>query len=281
LDRNIIQAFGKTLPEARDGAIPTARSWGDQCWATYKATVRRNGLWKRDFNAELWQPMEVKLASGWERAFQRRLPNVLQSFVVELGKILDSFHNSAVAYAKEHCVNLAGITVLEQQLQGRKLRFGDIPTRISNIAQEMQKDANRSFTPVIAQDMRPVYTICNNEAGPGSYMRMKNHMAGYVDNARDTMFKHATDHVADQLKVMCDCIRHELDMLVLQGAYQQTSGDYHAVLVGSNKHNFSTLSRAERILRVEMLLALEEADTAFDDCIPVPHTDPAVKTESD
>lgn len=225
--------------------------------------------------------MEVKLASGWERAFQRRLPNVLQSFVVELAKILDNFHNGAVAYAKEHYINLAGITVLEQQLQGRKLRFGDILTKVSDIAQEMQKDANRSFTPVIAQDMQPVYTICNNEAGPGSYMRMQNHMASYVDNARDTMFKHATDNVADQLKAMCDQIRQELNTLILQGAYQQTSGDYQAVLVGSNKQNFSTLSRAERILRVEMLLALEEADTAFDDCIPVPHMDPAVKTESD
>jgi hypothetical protein len=99
-------------------------------------------------------------------------------------------------------------------------------------------------------------------------MRMKNHMAAHVDTAKDTMFKHATDNVTQQLNAMCDRICQELCAFILQGVYQQISHDYQAVLVGSDKQTFSSLTRAERMLRGEMLLALQQVDTAFVECLP-------------
>jgi hypothetical protein len=165
LNEQIYESFGKSLPVARDSANATAQSWNTQVWSTYKATVRRSGVWHRNYNAELWQPMEVQLTSVWERAFQRRLPSLLQTFVVNLTKMLEAFHNDAVGYAKEHCVNLAGVLMLEQQLQGYRQRLKDAPALVTTITQEIQKEANRSFAPVIQEDMQPAYTACYEERG--------------------------------------------------------------------------------------------------------------------
>ncbi|EQB52846.1 hypothetical protein CGLO_07495 [Colletotrichum gloeosporioides Cg-14] len=53
-------------------------------WATYKATCRRSGVYAgasgpRDFNAELFELISKQLATGWESAFERRLPYGLHS----------------------------------------------------------------------------------------------------------------------------------------------------------------------------------------------------------
>ncbi|RMX99159.1 hypothetical protein D0867_12197, partial [Hortaea werneckii] len=68
---------------------------------TYRATVRRSGVYQgaaglRDFNQELIQPVYKQLASAWEKAFQRRLPHILQSFTKTGSAMLKKFH-AAVA----------------------------------------------------------------------------------------------------------------------------------------------------------------------------------------
>lgn len=107
----------------------------------------------------------MQLSAGWERTFQRRLPTVLQIFVLRTSVYLDEFHTNAIAYAREHCINLAGITVLDQQVQTYKTRIKELPTLVSQIIQEIQKEASRSFTPTIMEDMQPAYTKCAEERG--------------------------------------------------------------------------------------------------------------------
>lgn len=168
---NIFDAFGRTIPLAQAAAIPTSSSWAnDMRWSTYKATVRRNGVWfgaagPHDFQQELWAPIATHLASGWERAFQRRLPGVLEAFVVKATKMLDDFHTDAVSYAHEHLINLSGVSLLNQQLSTYKLRIKEIPAVLAGIIQEIQRDANRSYEPVIEGDMQPAYEICTQERG--------------------------------------------------------------------------------------------------------------------
>lgn len=168
---NIFDAFGRTIPLAQAAAIPTSSSWAnDMRWSTYKATVRRNGVWSgaagpHDFQQELWAPIATHLASGWERAFQRRLPGVLEAFVVKATRMLDDFHKDAISYAHEHLINLSGVSLLNQQLSTYKLRIKEIPAVLAGIIQEIQRDANRSYEPVIEGDMQPAYEICTQEKG--------------------------------------------------------------------------------------------------------------------
>lgn len=165
LDRQIFHSFGKYIPLARDAASSTAESWNTQPWSSYKATVRRSGVWNLNYNSQLWRPMDQKLTAGWERAFQRRLPNLLEDLGVKLTSLVEDYHKEAVAHVKEHCINPAGVTMLDQQLEGYRRQLKDVATVVKNVTQELQKEASRSFTPVIQEDMQPVYTTCFTERG--------------------------------------------------------------------------------------------------------------------
>jgi hypothetical protein len=50
LSDNVYDIFNKTIPLATQDALPTAEGWGAPralgglLWATYKATVKRNGV---------------------------------------------------------------------------------------------------------------------------------------------------------------------------------------------------------------------------------------------
>jgi len=75
-------------------------------WGTYKATCRRNGTFSgasgpRDFNQELLEPVSRQVATGWERAFQRRVPGILTGFGDSSRRLLTGFHEAAVARASE------------------------------------------------------------------------------------------------------------------------------------------------------------------------------------
>jgi hypothetical protein len=201
--------------------------------------------------------------------------------------MLDNFHKDAVSYAREHFINLSGLSMLDQQLSTYKRQLKEIPATVAGIIRDIQRDANRSFEPVIEQDMQPAYTQCTNESGEswtfcgcrkesneaipgvGSYMRMKGHIHDHVDQARHSMFKHAADTVRDQLKSMCDTIFHELSRLVLYGIFQNLSIDYLAVLGVPSADQMSAITRGERVLRGELSLVLaRDGDAVFKNCLP-------------
>jgi hypothetical protein len=90
---------------------------------------------------------------------------VLEASVVKATNMLDNFHKDAISYAREHFINLSGVSLLDQQLSTYKLRIKEIPAIIAGIIQDIQRDANRSFEPVIERDMQPAYDICTQERG--------------------------------------------------------------------------------------------------------------------
>lgn len=75
LNEHIVEAFNTSIPKAVRDAVNTASGWGAHrtmgglYWATYKATVRRQGVYSgasgpRDFNQELFEPISKDLATG-------------------------------------------------------------------------------------------------------------------------------------------------------------------------------------------------------------------------
>ncbi|WYZ44801.1 hypothetical protein EsH8_VIII_000117 [Colletotrichum jinshuiense] len=274
LSESVYDYFELTIPAAANAAVPTASSWGAPrsegglFWATYKATCRRSGVYtgasgSRDFNAQLLDPISRQLASGWERAFQRRLPKALEGFAMSSRLILENFHRSAVARSQERGINFAGINILSQQLRTHTKRLKEIPTILRTIIQELQREASRGFHPVVQEDMQQAYDICVAERGTGSYARMKNHMVDHVENTRHTMFRHSTDSVKEQLKELCKRVGEEMAVQV-QDIYNLLARDYLAVLVGvDNTNKLSSLPRSERLLRAEMYPILQKTTEWF------------------
>lgn len=267
---------------------------GGLLWATYKATCRRNGVFHgsagpRNFNEELFEPISKHLASGWERAFQRRLPACFDSFIRTVRALLETFHREATQRARERGSNFHGLTILAQQLHAHAQHIADIRGAVIGLMQDLQRDANRSFTPVIQDEMRPAYEGCVEERGewqqsciarqwqspakaltngryaigPGSFMRMKNIMVTHVAGRQRAMFRNATDVVQSRLEDMCQHIRQVMEAHV-QNMYTRLSRDYLAVLVGTDAASMGTrIPRAELMLRAEMAPLLAEVDEEF------------------
>ncbi|KAL2874899.1 hypothetical protein SGCOL_009877 [Colletotrichum sp. CLE4] len=274
LSESIYDYFDLSIPMATSAAGPIASGWGahrsegGMFWATYKATCRRAGVCTgasgpRDFNAELLEPISRQLASGWERAFQRRLPSAFEGFAMNARLLLEAFHGSVIARSQELGADYNGINMLSTQLRAHTARLREIPGTLHTVVQELQREASRGFHPVVQQEMQPAYDICIAESGPGSYARMKYQMVSHVETSRDTMFRRSTDSVKEQLEGLCRRLQDELTTQV-QDIYSLLARDYLHVLIGVDKDPKPTgLPRAERLLRAEMYHKLEQTAKRF------------------
>ncbi|KAK0668719.1 nuclear GTPase SLIP-GC [Cercophora samala] len=273
LYENIYANFDKFIPDAAQLAPQTATGWGAPrdmgglVWATYKATCRRYGVYTgaagpKDFNAELFDPISRQLPSGWERAFQRRLPDCLNAFVARFKAVLREFHAEAIKRAVDRSNNYHGVTMLGQQLETHSQGLIDIATQAITTIQERQRDASRSFEPVIQDQMRPAYDGCTEERGPGSYKRMKALMIDHVTRNQEVMFRTATGNVQQALDGMCKEIRQQLEDCIAE-KHASIMRDYLAVLIGAEAAEHKGLPRMERMLRAEMVPLLAGIDEAF------------------
>ncbi|KAI4715999.1 hypothetical protein E4T48_07804 [Aureobasidium sp. EXF-10727] len=207
---NIFDNFGTASDAAADAALPTSQGWGAHrsqgglYWATYKAVVRRQGVFTgsgglSDFNAQLTEPVYKHLANGWEKAFQRRLPHVLKACAKDFSNDLHAFHKAIEVHSFSHGGN-PRLGLLSQQLTNYEAVFNDLGSKMIELINGRQRDINREFTPNVCNAMLVVYNVCTAETGPGQYNRMKSHMTNHVTAQKDSMFQRATQVVRDMIK---------------------------------------------------------------------------------
>ncbi|KAJ3577378.1 hypothetical protein NPX13_g3190 [Xylaria arbuscula] len=243
LQEQIFENISASMPSAIDEAPETAYSWGAPraegglFWATYKATVRRQGVYHgasgfRDFNQELFEPISRRLATGWERAFQRCIPRILNDFATQVGNELKRFHETAKARAEERHTNTIGIVTLSSQILAHIRTIAALPGVVYEKVTEIQREASRCFTPVICDEMDDAYTICTNERGQGSYARMKAAMGEHVDTVRHTMFENAAMAVNDILEEMCRGVMENISDSI-EAVFETISTEYMRTLVGT------------------------------------------------
>ncbi|KAF2006217.1 hypothetical protein P154DRAFT_517885 [Amniculicola lignicola CBS 123094] len=279
LDVMTDQIFSK-YPDAINESIRAApaavgrwhapRASGGLAWSTYKAIVRRDGTYTSpsrgpcDFNIELSQPITKRLATGWERAFQHRLPKVFQSYTKNLGQLLHKFHEVVEERARENGVGFAHIQLLANQIDTYEQLFGELQTTLITDMNELQRDANREFTPTIVSLMHAAYEACASEAGQGCFARMKTHMVNYVDTARHQMFTAATTTVRQRLTHMCRALEEKMANKADE-IYMSMKRDYMSVLGGATlSDDANKLSKEERTMRSAVKAILFEIDAKFE-----------------
>ncbi|KAH3977063.1 hypothetical protein HBI56_016220 [Parastagonospora nodorum] len=277
MNAQIFDKYPELINEAIIAAPETASKWGAHkadgglFWGTYKAVVRRDGSYHsataghRDFNADLVNPIIKKLATGWERAFQNRLPKAFDALCRDSGKLLHNFHEAVEERARSNGVGIASLTTLKMQIYTYEQLFADLNQVLLEKMNELQRDANRDFTPTIANIMHTVYDICANESGTGSYKRMKQHMSDYVERCRHHMFSDATLTVKRNLDSMCKALEDVMEERADE-IYIKMKGDYTRVLGGGQVHFDQTavLFNAERALRAEVMEVLKTVDAEFE-----------------
>ncbi|KAK7748092.1 hypothetical protein SLS53_001344 [Cytospora paraplurivora] len=314
LGEQLYEAFDRLVPVASNSAVATATGWGAHrslgglFWATYKATVRRSGVFAgasgdKDFNAELFEPIVKSLASNWERTFQRRLPSALEAFARTCKKIIKDFHDAAVAGVHQDLIqNPTRLNMLNQQVRVCIASMEAAPATLRTAITERQRDASRGFTPVIQEAMQHAYEVCTAErgknppelcrfdydlsvltntltVGSGSYARMKTAMQSHVETARHTMFRQACDAVKSDLEEMCTHVEKAMLVLV-NDLFIKVEQGYLAVLIGQDADSQrDAVPWAERMLRGEMRKLLAEADSWFARLFPSGEQDEAAPDE--
>ncbi|EME49943.1 hypothetical protein DOTSEDRAFT_50105 [Dothistroma septosporum NZE10] len=272
------QLFDKMNPAVQaavDSAPHISAGWGAHKdagglhYMTYKATVRRDGVYAgakghRDFNGELTEPMYKQLASAWEKAFQRRLPHILQTFKRSASKVLKQFHDAVEARTREKGHGLARIAMLGTQLDAYSAIFGDLAQAAVDSLMEGQREINREFTPAIAHAMNPAYEYCTNEAGRGSYARMKAGMAAHVEQERSRMFDSAAKGVRQSLVSLCEAVKKNM-LDKADGVFVQMQRDY-LTLVGVHKGDMK-MSREERQARRKVDEAIADVNGLFQEIL--------------
>ena len=126
--------------------------------------------------------MIKQLAAGWERTFSRRIPIVTQAFARNAVARLKTFHHDIEARAHKIGAGIASLSILSQQVPAYEAVLKDFGSSVKETISAHQKEINREFVPVVAQHMDPAYDGCTNEAGPGSFARMKAIMNGMYDS---------------------------------------------------------------------------------------------------
>jgi len=204
-----------------------------------------------------------KLATGWERAFINRLPKAFDAFVKDSGRLLHIFHTAIEDRARNNGVGLASLGALKNQIHTYEQLFVDLNQVLVTKMTELQREANRDFTPTIANIMHTVYDICANESGTGSFMRMKQHMSQQVDQNRHVMFHDATKTVKQHLDDMCkqleDVMEEKADEI-----YIKMKADYMRVLGGVQINQTSVMPKEERALRSDIMDILRSVDAQFE-----------------
>lgn len=111
------------------------------------------------------EPLYKHLATGWEKAFQRRLPHVLKACAKGFSKVLGSFYNDLEERARKRGGANPRLALLKRQLTAYDAVFTDLANRMVETINEQQREANREFTPVVCQAMANAYTRCTDERG--------------------------------------------------------------------------------------------------------------------
>ncbi|KAJ5035261.1 Dynamin family-domain-containing protein [Bipolaris maydis] len=267
----ISDRFPELVNDAIEAAPATAGAWGQKdqgglMWASYKAVVRRAGVFhstaagKRDFNSDLVEPIMKRLATGWERTFQRRLPETLNNHIDDLDKLLGKAHKAIEARVRSTGIGLANLSVLRTRLPNYKDGFKAYGVDLVNEMKEIQREANRDFTPCIVDMMRDAYNICAAQNGPGSFKRMKEHMISHVVDARHTMFRKAVQKVEEDLEAMSKTLQKRMEAKASE-IFRNMNRDYTCAL---GNQPTRVLSNEEREMKSATRQILRGIDAQFE-----------------
>ncbi|EHL03633.1 putative GTPase SLIP-GC [Glarea lozoyensis 74030] len=273
LAENIFSNFPALVQQVAAEATSTAQRWGDRnnggfYWSTYKALCRRSGVFQNgtglhDLNADLAEPIMKSLANNWEKAFGRRLPGVLENFSKKSKSFLYAFHKEVETWCVKNGIGVAGLGMLGQQLRNYEATFTDLVGVMKGFINDIQRDANREFTPAIASKLASAYEFCASEVGPGQLVRMKRHMGEHIEDTRSAMFRESVDAVQTRLVTMCKQVAEEMAAKT-EEVWSIMNRDYTQVNSGTQLPEGEQMPKWERNLRAEIANMLREPEKTIE-----------------
>ncbi|KAL5487951.1 hypothetical protein ACEPAI_6059 [Sanghuangporus weigelae] len=164
-------------------------------WSTYRATLRRDGIWRRNLNEELVSPMTKTIASSWAKTFETNLFTGFEKESLKvISDLLQEIEESCPKALRDRVHHQAQLCLDEVKVALRKT--------IDVVSAELtsaQKEVSRSLEPHVRNQLCDGYSLAMQEHGRGSVARQKLVFKNYVSNNKDHLFEDGADLILEGL----------------------------------------------------------------------------------
>ncbi|KAG9018995.1 hypothetical protein FRB90_007375 [Tulasnella sp. 427] len=176
-------------------------------WATYRAHLRRDGVFRRDLNAELCLPLTSSIAKSWGEVFEQDL---FAEFGLQttqtIEELIAEIKDSAAPGLRERC-RVQGVLAKEDAQTALRAMIQVVHEAL----QKEQKEISRSLSPHVQQQLRDVYIRAMDERGKGSVARQKDVVNRGVQEARGDMFAGGSNILMSKLVAAAETVGNALD----------------------------------------------------------------------
>ena len=206
-------------------ALGTATEWGRPNtqgglhWATYKATIRRNGVFRINMNEELTAPILKAVSVQWEKAFLSGMQRTLGTLQKCAESAFEAFYPAFVSALAAAEVPQSAIASLGgMRPEGMLNALSGTLAELKEAANKQQRELSRGIEPVVTENMKPGYSRAYHESGTGSHRRRVDILERHVRSTAPQMFTDASGSIVEQLTKMHKDIGTQLDSQVVQAS---------------------------------------------------------------
>ncbi|TFK83640.1 hypothetical protein K466DRAFT_528541 [Polyporus arcularius HHB13444] len=176
-------------------------------WATYRATLRRHGMWRQDLNVDLSNPFTRQIASSWSRVFESDLFASFEQATMDVIKQLIADVEASAAPGLKDRAKGQGELCLEEA-RGALRKTLDV---VSEAMNTQQKEISRCLAPHVQGQLVDGYDRAMEERGRGSVARQKAVFHDHIDSLKDEIFTGAAELIMDRLAGAATAVGDALD----------------------------------------------------------------------
>lgn len=193
---------------AADVAVPTSDEFAASMhWATYRATLRRHGSWRRDLNVELIAPFTRNIAHSWSKVFESDLFAPFELAVKScINKLLKEVEDSAAVGLKDR-TKLQGELCVEEARVALQKTMSAVKETMNN----QRKEVSRCMAPHVQAQLVEGYDRAMEERGTGSVARQKALFRNFVAQSKDNIFDDGADVLMERLTKVAEAVGEALD----------------------------------------------------------------------
>ncbi|KAL0573914.1 hypothetical protein V5O48_008034 [Marasmius crinis-equi] len=196
------------IPKAASSAVATVDDFAASMhWASYRATLRRNGCYRRDLNVELLAPFTRNIAAAWSKVFESDLFGPFEAAALKaIHDLLHDVEETAALGLKDR-VKTQG----ELCLQDAKVALANSITVVKVAMADEQKEVSRSLAPHVQSELLDVYSQAMDFTGTGSVKRQKDYFHNQVNEMKDDIFDDGVEAVMGRLEKAAETVGKALE----------------------------------------------------------------------
>ncbi|KAJ7228734.1 hypothetical protein GGX14DRAFT_414563 [Mycena pura] len=192
---------------AADAAVSTSDDFASSMhWASYRATLRRNGEYRRDLNVELVSPFTRNIAQTWHHVFEADVfSSLLSSITACIDSLINDVEKSAAPGLKDR-TKLQG----ENCLESARVALKQTVETVKDTLHTEQKEVSRSLAPRVKEQLLDGYSRAMYETGKGSVARQKASFRSYIVDCKGHIFEDGADVMLDKLDSAAEAVGETL-----------------------------------------------------------------------